>query len=245
MRSRAIIFLSVFISLFELSCRKDAVQKAEDIKPVDFLSSSNYDKLEIEIFHINGYSPQTNSAEHLKNFLNARLNKPGGISILYTSIPSPGNSSYSVEQIQLIEKQNRRSFPEKKKLSAFFFFADAPYAGNSGSSQVLGIAYAPTSMAIFQKTIIENTGGVGEPSRYVLESTVMEHEFGHILGLVNNGTPLVTSHIDAAHGHHCNNNNCLMYYTAETTDILSVLVGGNIPALDAACIGDLQGNGGK
>jgi hypothetical protein len=54
-----------------------------------------------------------------------------------------------------------------------------------------------------------------------------------------------TAHKDAAHGNHCNNSNCLMYYAAETTDALGFLVTGNIPALDAACVADLRGNGGK
>ncbi|HEY0356753.1 MAG TPA: hypothetical protein VGC29_11140, partial [Flavisolibacter sp.] len=71
------------------------------------------------------------------------------------------------------------------------------------------------------------------------------HEVGHLLGLVDIGSPMQTPHKDADHGSHCNNNSCLMYYASETTDILGLLLTGNIPGLDANCIADLRANGGK
>jgi len=36
-----------------------------------------------------------------------------------------------------------------------------------------------------------------------------------------------------------------MYYAAETTDVLGVLITGTIPPLDANCQADLHANGGK
>ena len=100
-------------------------------------------------------------------------------------------------------------------------------------------------MVLFGKKIHDNSGGLGQASRTKLEATVLEHEFGHILGLVDIGTPMQTNHKDAAHGNHCNNTNCLMYYTSETTDILGFLITGNIPSFDANCIADMHANGGK
>jgi hypothetical protein len=58
---------------------------------------------------------------------------------------------------------------------------------------------------------------------------------------VDNGTSLTSQHSDG--GHHCNNEECLMYYAVETTDVLAMLVSG-VPRLDDACIADLRGNGG-
>ena len=43
----------------------------------------------------------------------------------------------------------------------------------------------------------------------------------------------------------CNNTNCLMYYTSETSDILGFLITGNIPSFDGNCRADLTANGGK
>ena len=84
------------------------------------------------------------------------------------------------------------------------------------------------------------------PSLEVLETTVVNHEFGHLLGLVNAGSPLQSDHQDTEHGKHCTEQDCLMYYTAETGEgIINMLSGGSVPSLDAQCIADLQANGGK
>ena len=117
--------------------------------------------------------------------------------------------------------------------------------GNFSEGNVLGLAYRNTSMSLLGKTIHDNSGAVGQASRTKLESTVLNHEFGHILGLVDLGSAMQSNHKDGAHGNHCNNNNCLMYYASETTDILGILITGNIPPLDANCKADLTGNGGK
>ena len=74
----------------------------------------------------------------------------------------------------------------------------------------------------------------------------MNHEFGHILGLVNNGTPVQSDHHDTANGAHCDVEDCLMYWQAETSGGLGDLVGmSSPPPLDPQCIDDLQANGGK
>jgi hypothetical protein len=80
----------------------------------------------------------------------------------------------------------------------------------------------------------------GEVTRVALESSVLEHELGHIMGLVNLTTPMVVFHQDTAHGYHCNNPNCLMYYAMETNDALGMIGANNIPVLDVNCKNDLM-----
>ena len=100
-------------------------------------------------------------------------------------------------------------------------------------------------MVIFGKTVHDNSGNLGQVNRTKLEATVNEHVMGHLLGLVNLGSPMQTNHQDAAHPNHCNNSNCLMYYASNTRDALGFLLTGNIPSLDANCVADLHANGGK
>jgi predicted Zn-dependent protease len=215
------------------------------IVPTDFLSDDKFDKLIVEIQYVSGYEPTAKSLDNLKTFLQQRLNKPEGISIVQNSISSPGKSAYSLEEIRAIEKANRTQQADGSTLTAYFFFADGDYAANSGNSKVLGIAYGASSMVLFEKTIREFSGGITQPSATTLETTVINHEFGHVLGLVNNGTSMQDAHQDEAHGKHCNNKDCLMYYTVATSEIVSNIIGGNIPELDAGCINDLRANGGK
>jgi hypothetical protein len=236
---RYCIFASL-IMLLLAGCRKDNIDHGPfAIEPKDFLSDKKYEQLVIEICYVDGYAPQQSSLDMLKTFLEARLNKPGGISFVYKSISSPGKSSYDLDALRDVEKDHRTEHTKRKKLTAFIFFADAPYS----TGNTLGVAYGTTSSALFEKTIKDNSGGIGQPQENILETTVMQHEFGHLLGLVDNGTSMVTAH--AENGHHCNDESCLMYYAVETLDFVGNLMGGEVPPLDSRCIADLQANGGK
>lgn len=229
-----------------VNCRKDKETSGSATDtPSDFLKDAYYQKLVIQVIYVSGMKPEAGTINNLIGFLQPRLNKPGGIDITYKEIPATGKSLISVEEIRTVEKNYRTAHSNEKTLAASILFLDAEYNLNSGNSKVLGIAYGFSSMAIFQKTIREYSGGIGQPSRVLVESSVTNHEFGHTLGLVNNGTPLVTNHQDASHGRHCDSKNCLMYYATETSDIISNLIGGSVPGLDQNCLNDLKSFGGK
>ena len=207
----------------------------------DLLTSANFNQLNIEMQYMTGFAPDAASLNNLTSFLNSLLNKPGGISIFQKEIPAGNKASYTINDIAGIEQKNRTSFNSGNQLSVYVLITDGAYSDPSA----LGVAYRNTSLCLFGKTIFDNSSSIGQLSRTRLESTVAEHEFGHLLGLVDLGNPMVTNHKDDAHGKHCNVKNCLMYYAAETSDIFGLLVTGNIPTLDAQCLADLHANGGK
>ncbi|MBA3902010.1 MAG: peptidase, partial [Bacteroidetes bacterium] len=235
---RRLTLLIILLLTIASGCRKkeDPVKSETQIIPNDLLSADTYKKLTVEVQYIDGYAPSEQSLENMRIFLHERLNKPDGIKIVKKAINSPRKSSYTINEIKEIEKENRTQNTEGSHLTAYFFFADADYAGNSGNSKVLGAAYGKTSMVIFEKTVKDYSGGLTQPPVAKLETTIILHEIAHILGLVNNGTPMETAHQDVNHGKHCNNQKCLMYYTVETTDVVANLLGGDIPVLDAKCI---------
>ncbi|TND08320.1 MAG: hypothetical protein FD123_2351 [Bacteroidetes bacterium] len=238
----------LFITCLFLSaagCKKTHEIINNGITPNDLLSNRKYDKLIVEVQYMSGFIPTQEASDRIRQFLEQRLNKSGGIYIVYTSIPAEGRGAYSVEDIRKIEKENRTENTKGNTAAIYILFLDGDYAYNSGNSKVLGVAYENSSVAIFEKTIRDYSGGIGEPQEFALEATVADHELGHLFGLVNNGSPMEISHEDPAHAHHCDNANCLMNHTVETSDIVGLLVGNTIPALDANCIRDLQRNGGK
>jgi predicted Zn-dependent protease len=207
----------------------------------EILSSSKYSSLKIEVQYMTGYPPDAAALNHLQNTLSALINKPSGITIVTKEIPASSNTILSVNDIENIEKNNRTAFTSGGELAICILYTN----GNYTDGNVLGIAYKNTSIVIFGKTIYYNSGGLGQASRTKLEATVLEHELGHLMGLVDLGSAMQTGHKDAAHGSHCNNSNCLMYYASETSDILGFLITGNIPPFDTNCRADLQANGGK
>lgn len=207
----------------------------------DLLNSTNFNSIKIEIQYMPGFAPDAATLNNLTSFLNSIVNKPGGISMTQQQISSGGKSAYTINDIATIEQKNRTAFNSGSELAIYILLVDGAYNDPS----VLGVSYRNTSVCLMGKTIFDNSGGVGQTSRTKLETTVVNHEFGHLLGLVDLGAPMVSNHKDAAHGNHCNVQSCLMYYAAETTDLLGFLITGNIPTLDSQCLADLHANGGK
>lgn len=207
----------------------------------ELLASTKYTSLKIEVQYMPGFQPDAAALNHLQATLQSLLNKPSGITIITKEIPASANLSLSVNDIITIEKNNRTAFTNGTELAVYLLYTNGNYTDNN----VLGVAYKNTSAVLFGKKINDNSGGFGQASRAKLVATVAEHELGHLLGLVDLGSPMQAAHNDAAHANHCSNSNCLMYYASETSDIFGFLITGNIPSFDAACRADMTANGGK
>jgi hypothetical protein len=211
--------------------------------PNDFLSARKYDSLVVEIEYVTGFQPSPISVDNLHTYLQGLLNKPKGIKMKVNpaGINSPNKQSYTLDDVSAIEA-NIRSVPiSGSTLSVFIFFADALYEPDVRQGRTLGTKYRSTSIVMFEKTIQRYAGHTGQPSIDRLETSVLMHEMGHIMGLVNLGTPMQTQHEDTANKGHCADKNCLMYWALDDV----ILSGGSIPSLNQDCVNDLKANGGK
>lgn len=244
-----LLYLSAILLLVFSSCNKEDEETKSpleinyNVNPNNFLSADKYNQLIIEVQYVPGMQPNATTLTRLQTLLSNRLNKPNGISIVQKEIASPGKAKYTLEDIVSIEKSLRTQNTGGQTITAYIVFMDGAYIDDKTDIKTLGVAYYPSSIVLFENTIRNLSGHIGQPSTLNLESTVSQHEFGHILGLVNNGTPLKSLHQDEPNGKHCNNDNCLMYYEAETSIGAGRING--VPALDDACLADLKANGGK
>lgn len=208
----------------------------------DILSNLNYDDITIEVIAVNGYELDNSVINDFKSFLQTLVQKPGGITVKTSSVSPPGLAPYSLNDLLSFEDQNRTLFNKDRKLAIYAFITEDAYTNEN----VLGLAYRNTSFALMGGRIRELTGGIGQPSENLVLQTVLRHEMGHLLGLVNVGTPMQSDHQDTNNGHHCDVEDCLMYYAVETSDFLSNITNSTSPqALDAQCRADLKANGGK
>jgi len=241
MFKRLVLYLLLLSTLSFTACQKEDVSGSSDYKTLgtsahNLLVASPYSLLKIEIQYMPDVAPDSSSVNNLVTFLEKILNKPDGIHVSEEEIAGSGKSVLSINDIVNIEKKNRRSFTQNNIIAVYILIAD----GSNDSSKIFATSYWNTSMCIFGKTVNEQSGALGQVSRSQLLSTLFEHEFGHLLGLVNQGSPMQTDHKDPDNGAHCNNPNCLMYYNIESAGNLF-----NIPLLDANCIADLKANGAK
>ncbi|MDX1829677.1 MAG: membrane metalloprotease [Lutibacter sp.] len=211
----------------------------------DILSNNTFSTIYIEVMYVNGFAPTDNTLNNFKNFIEQRTYKTNVI-VEKKEITPPVQTTYSIDDIRTIEDDNRTHFSANNQIALSAIFINGASANNTSDSYVLGTAYRNTSFVIFEESVQSFSDSQFEPSREVLESTVVLHEFGHLLGLVNVGTTMVTDHQDTANGAHCTDQNCLMYYKAENgSSIGNMVSGGQIPQLDSFCLEDLKANGGR
>jgi hypothetical protein len=237
-----ILCLLISFSLAFNSCKKDSVEGVFDYRTLgtsanDLLSSYRYHSLQIEIQYMPGYAPDASSVNNLVAFLKTRLDKPNGITITQEEIGASSLSVASLFNIVSIERSYRKYFTGNDVITVYVLITNG-----YSNTDILATSYWNTSFCIFGKSLNDNSGQSGQFSRSTLMTTLLEHEFGHLMGLVDQGSPMQTNHEDAANGAHCDNPDCLMYYNVEAgfTGALST-----VPSLDANCIADLKANGGK
>ncbi|MGM0634673.1 MAG: M12 family metallo-peptidase [Bacteroidota bacterium] len=205
----------------------------------DLLSEDHFSKLTLEIAYMEGFPLTDEALQEVTQFLEQHLHKSQGVAIIQTEIPAEEAENYSTTDLVEIEENYRQVFPEENEISIWISVVD----GYNENESVVGVAYRNLSTSLMGKTISENAGGFNQPSKTSIEASILMHELGHLLGLVDVGTPMVEDH--AANGNHCDNEDCLMYFAVETTDFFSILFSTQIPELDANCKQDLQANGGK
>jgi hypothetical protein len=221
-------------------------KKATGSSSNDLLSDAAFKSMVVEVVYVQGFEPSAKSVTNFISFLNARTFKPGGITVVKRAIPSPGKARYTNQDIVAIEDANRTKYNSSDQIAVWAFFVDGESASNTDTGVILGTAYRNTSFVIYEKTVQGLSDSPFEPDRSLMETTVITHEFGHILGLTNLGSPLQSNHEDSEHAKHCAVESCLMYWSAESGSGISNMVsGGSVPELDSQCIADLRANGGK
>jgi len=82
------------------------------------------------------------------------------------------------------------------------------------NESVLGVNVVGTPVIVVFKDVVMNSSSQPTVRRFVEQATLV-HEFGHVVGLVDNGVPMVTDHLDPGHERHCINDDCVMYWLNE------------------------------
>jgi hypothetical protein len=113
--------VSLSLLLFVLGCSKDDDQNVENgvnktanlqitgSSANDFLSAAKYQSVVIEVLYVQGFQPEAQTLTNLRNFMQARLNKPGGITINQRPIASPGLAPYDINEIAAMSRPTGHS----------------------------------------------------------------------------------------------------------------------------------------
>ena len=159
-----------------------------------------------------------------------------------TALPVSGDTSWTIDDVQKLASKHSSGADS----TTFEIYFVNGYA--SENANIIGFHINGTKTIVVFKDVIRNTGS-GESleavPKYVEQATII-HEMGHALGLVNNGVPMKEAHHDSAHGAHCSNENCVMYYTNEGSPaalakyIKNVILNRDTIMFDDKCLKDTR-----
>lgn len=250
--------------LFALpGCLKDIVPGVgdEQANPHDFLSASEYTKWVVEIDAADGQLAPGEALATLRNRLEGVVNKPDGIEFRSSeTLPARGGTWSDKDLLQLSDA-HRDVDTGGQTAALHLLFVDGSYEQQG----VLGVTYtskrsdgsvvASGPIVIFSESIREACAPVVLVSPCVdinsYWAAVLVHEFGHALGLVNNGVPMQRNHeATECNGSpdkgHSSNTASVMHCDVEQVNITNAFGGGGPPtSFDADDKADLCAAGGK
>lgn len=215
---------------------------------VDIVTDRRYTKLFVEIDYQGNNRPRDEAVELLKTRIAERCQKPGGVQVELRSFDSP-RTSWTSGDLRATESELRERRASGDTSVLYILYLGGHYSPAPSQGRVLGVAYGSTSFAIFQDTIEEASrpaGVVPLPFQASdVERSVIVHEFGHIVGLVNLGTPMVRPHEDPEQRGHSNNKDSVMYWAVESEAIRRIFTGPLPTQFDENDVADLREIGGK
>ncbi|WP_297796277.1 hypothetical protein [uncultured Eudoraea sp.] len=219
----------------------------------DILSNTTYTRLVIEAAYVTGFRPTTETMDNFQTYLRNRTFKED-IQVVYRQLPSPEEETLTLQEIADLESENRTEYNDGETLAIYIYFADAPSDDDDEDEGIvtLGAVYRNTSMVIHEVTVKKLANQSALITTTDVETATLNHEFGHLFGLVDLGTAMVNNHEDPDAENHCDIDGCLMRGELEFGGGMMGLLeksksakGIAVPDLDAECILDLQNNGGR
>lgn len=120
---------------------------------------------------------------------------------------------FTADDLLALSRRNRNVLPTADTASVHVMVLDGWFRDASGRrrTDMLGGHLDGTSVIVLFKPVIAGTAVPGQPQvAMVVEQTTLVHEFGHAVGMVDNGVAAVAGNADREHARHCTNARCVM-----------------------------------
>jgi len=237
----AVVFALVAASVLAAGCSKAGVAADQ------FLSETQYTRLLIEIDHQQGKAPHSSAVDLLRTRIEERCNKPAGLQV-ETKPFTESDSVWTIEEIRALENEKRDHQASGSTAVLYILYIGGRYEND----KVIGVQYGSSSFALFKDTMATAANPTNPliPLSFTavdVERSVIVHEFGHVLGLVNHGTAMVRDHEDKdpKNRGHSSNKDSVMYYAVESLFVSQVFTGPPPTQFDEDDKADLRAAGGK
>jgi len=249
MRSRIALFCMLVASVS--ACGDDAGSNG-DFPSRDGLYGDNVIEVKLEVDYAPNAEPYTTSArgnpwalfranaEAIFEGTGWTLTVPDELAAM-EALPAFDGQDFDSQRILDIADAHWDDRGNVNRRVFYVVFLDGYFHDAEGRREdVIGVSIGDTGVIAMFKPVIDG----GLTSRFV-EQTTLIHEFGHAIGLVNNGIPMVEPHHDAPNDAHCTNDRCVMFWLNEgASDAVEfanrfVLTGETV-VFDGDCVADIR-----
>ena len=225
MNSKVKIFFTLSIMLILILINSGCLESESPPSLGDFaksyLQGGKYKRIIIEIDYVEGHRPSAQALDILRNRINLYCDKPDG-EVIFQDAITTSQSQYTDDDIRDLEDKHRNYDKTSSDIVIYVLYLDGEYKKDSN---VLGIAYGPSSIAIFKEkidSIAIPVWAINLVDSTDYESSVLVHEFGHLLALVNIIYKSERKH-ESAYQHHCIHEECVMYHSVESASIKNLV----------------------
>jgi hypothetical protein len=218
-RSRTILLLAIGIAAaivlgaFSFALLQQFLNRAllPGEQALELLQASPYPNLVLEVDHTPGDRPTAVALTVLEARLTTYTAKES-IEIVFQAIAVNATEFTTVDLVEL-ERANRDQATGGDTFALYILSISGELTNGEGTA--LGAAYSASSLAIFKDVIRTVTIGPG-PSVADVESSVLVHEIGHIMGLVNLVYTSDLEYEDSEHPFHSDNTTDVMFWAIES-----------------------------
>ncbi len=155
-------------------------------------------------------------------------------------------TEYTADELLALSRRTRVNLPSTAEATFHVLFVNGYFRDASGArrTNLLGGHLDNTSVIVVFKPVVASTLRTAAPYvGAVVEQATLVHEFGHAVGLVDNGIAMVRPHLDTAHPHHCTSSLCVMNAWNEGADgatdfVARYMATGDAVLFDQDCLDD-------
>jgi hypothetical protein len=223
--------------------------------PKDYVSDDRYTKWVIEVDTVQGQEPPAGVLDFVKSRLASVVSKPDGIEVRIDETLQPRGGTWSQKDLLDYSDAHFQTGTSGKTAAIHLLFVDGTYE----QGNVLGATFSRESSSgkvvstgpviIFSEAIRGGCAVLCLDDSAPQFRAVLVHEFGHAIGLVNNGIDMVRPHEastcqGAPDQGHSTNTRSVMHCDVETTGIFNI-AGGPPQDFDGDDRADLCAAGGR
>lgn len=199
----------VYLVLAEL-LRRPAVTFAGD-HALDILQNESYSELVIEVDWTSTEAPSQVALNTLAARLRTYTDK-ADVEILLDDVLTLNQTTFSPDDLFRVEQSHRDVRAEGTTFALYLLYV----AGEAeDGARALGASFTGSSVAVFKEVVRRAARAAPQVSEGEVESSVLVHELGHLLGLVNLVYESDLDYEDAEHPFHSRNQSDVMFWALE------------------------------